>query len=109
MALGPFEKISVAQVLTEAAVSRATFYSYFPSRTAVLRGFLERAMSDLFRTVSPFLERGSGDEPVIALERSLRAVTHGWHTPDGPTSGGPPLADGTRDQRTVADDHTAIR
>jgi AcrR family transcriptional regulator len=74
-----FNDISVAQILTEANVSRATFYFYFASKFSVLSGLLENAMNDIFETVQPFLTRSPEDSPDVALERSIRAVTHAWH------------------------------
>jgi AcrR family transcriptional regulator len=74
-----FSEISVAQILTEAGVSRATFYFYFSSKFAVLSGLLESAMDDIFETVQPFLARPPGDSPSVALDRSIRAVTRAWH------------------------------
>ena len=74
-----FNEISVAQILTEARVSRATFYFYFGSKFSVLSGLLERAMNDIFETVQPFLARSPEDPPTVALERSIRAVTQSWH------------------------------
>jgi TetR/AcrR family transcriptional regulator, ethionamide resistance regulator len=71
--------ISVAQILTEAKVSRATFYFYFASKFSVVRGLLERAMNDIFETVQPFLARSPEDSPTDALQRSIRAVTQAWH------------------------------
>jgi TetR/AcrR family transcriptional regulator, ethionamide resistance regulator len=73
-----FNAISVAQILTEANVSRATFYFYFASKFSVLSGLLENAMNDIFETVQPFLTRSAEDPPDVALERSIRAVTHAW-------------------------------
>ena len=74
-----FAEISVAQILTEAKVSRATFYFYFASKFSVLSGLLERAMDDIFETVQPFLARSGEDSPTVALQRSIRAVTQAWH------------------------------
>ena len=74
-----FNDVSVAQILTEAKVSRATFYFYFASKFSVLSGLLERAMDDIFETVQPFLARSPEDSPTAALQRSIRAVTHAWH------------------------------
>lgn len=71
--------ISVAQILEEAGISRATFYFYFESKFAVLSGLLENAMDDIFETVQPFLARPAGQAPEVALERSIRAVTAAWH------------------------------
>jgi TetR/AcrR family transcriptional regulator, ethionamide resistance regulator len=74
-----FNDISVAQILTEAKISRATFYFYFASKFSVLSGLLERAMNDIFETVQPFLARSPQDPPTVALQRSIRAVTRAWH------------------------------
>jgi AcrR family transcriptional regulator len=74
-----FNDISVAQILAEAKVSRATFYFYFSSKFSVLSGLLERAMNNIFETVQPFLARPPEESPTVALQRSIRAVTHAWH------------------------------
>lgn len=74
-----FNDITVAQILDEANISRATFYFYFSSKFTVLSGLLENAMNDIFETVQPFLARSRDDSPEVALERSLRAVTRAWH------------------------------
>lgn len=74
-----FNDISVAQILTEAKISRATFYFYFSSKFSVLSALLEQAMNDIFETVQPFLARSPEDSPTVALQRSIRAVTHAWH------------------------------
>lgn len=74
-----FNDISVAQILTEAKVSRATFYFYFASKFSVLSALLERAMNDIFETVQPFLARPPEESPTTALQRSIRAVTRAWH------------------------------
>jgi TetR/AcrR family transcriptional regulator, ethionamide resistance regulator len=74
-----FNDISVAHILTEAKISRATFYFYFSSKFSVLSALLEQAMNDIFETVQPFLARSPDDSPTDALQRSIRAVTHAWH------------------------------
>jgi len=79
LARQPFNDISVAQILAEARVSRATFYFYFASKFSVLSALLERAMNDIFETVQPFLARSPEDPPTVALQRSIRAVTQAWH------------------------------
>jgi AcrR family transcriptional regulator len=79
MARTQFTDISVAHILDEANVSRATFYFYFQSKFAVLAGLLENAMDDIFDTVQPFLARPPEESPEVALERSIRAVTSAWH------------------------------
>ncbi len=74
-----FNDISVAHILAESGVSRTTFYFYFASKFTVLSGLLSRAMDDIFETVQPFLSRAAEDAPEVALERSIRQVTHAWH------------------------------
>jgi AcrR family transcriptional regulator len=74
-----FNDISVAQILDEANISRATFYFYFSSKFSVLSGLLTSAMDDIFETVQPFLAPSAEDSPGVALERSIRAVTSAWH------------------------------
>ena len=74
-----FNDISVAQILDEANVSRATFYFYFSSKFTVLSGLLENAMNDIYVTVQPFLARSPEIPPEDALKRSLRNVTRAWH------------------------------
>ncbi len=78
MAETSFADISVAQIISRASVSRATFYAYFASKFAVLRGLLQRAMRDITQTVAPFVDRAPDDEPGGALERSIRSVTQTW-------------------------------
>lgn len=75
---GSFADVSVAQILAEANVSRASFYFYFASKFSVLCGLLGRAMDDIFETVQPFLARSADEQPADALERSIRAVTQAW-------------------------------
>jgi AcrR family transcriptional regulator len=74
-----FNDLSVADILAESNVSRTTFYFYFSSKFSVLAALLERAMSDIFDTVQPFLGRAEEDSPEEALERSIREVTSAWH------------------------------
>lgn len=74
-----FSDISVANILTEATVSRATFYFYFASKFSVLSAMLQEAMDDIFERVQPFLSRAATDPPAIALERSIGAVASSWH------------------------------
>ncbi len=74
-----FDDISVANIISEAQLSRTTFYFYFASKFTVLRTLLERAVDDIFERVQPFLAQSEGDTPMEALQRSLSSVTVAWH------------------------------
>src|SRR5689334_21438809 len=70
----PAHEISVAQVLEEAGISRATFYFYFSSKFAVLAGLLALVMEEINQVVGVWLQRAEGDDPKVALRASLRAA-----------------------------------
>ncbi len=78
MARKEFGDLSVADVLAEAGVSRASFYYYFESKFGVLSGLLSRAMDDIFEKVSPFLIPSDGTDAERALETSIAAVADAW-------------------------------
>jgi len=74
----PLHDISVADIINEAQISRATFYFYFSSKFAVVTGLLARVMEEIYDTVRPFVEREEGEEPEEALRRSLNAAVNVW-------------------------------
>jgi AcrR family transcriptional regulator len=71
-------EISVAHILRESGVSRATFYFYFSSKFAVVTGLLARVYDRLFDVVQPFVSRNAGESPEGALHRSLDAAAAIW-------------------------------
>ncbi len=71
-------ELSVAQIIAEAGVSRATFYFYFASKFAVAAGLLARIMDDIYQAVQPFMARGPGDAPADALRHSLQDAIELW-------------------------------
>jgi TetR/AcrR family transcriptional regulator, ethionamide resistance regulator len=74
----PLHELSVAQIISAAGVSRATFYFYFSSKFAVVTGLLARVMDEIFEVVQPFVGREDTDDPEDALRRSLEASTRLW-------------------------------
>jgi AcrR family transcriptional regulator len=74
----PLHDISVADIIREAQISRATFYFYFSSKFAVVTGLLARVMEEIYDLVQPFVEREDGEAPADALRRSLEATFKVW-------------------------------
>jgi TetR/AcrR family transcriptional regulator, ethionamide resistance regulator len=74
----PLHDLSVAQIITAAGISRATFYFYFSSKFAVVSGLLARVMEEIFTVVQPFTAREEGVPPEEALEKSLSAAIVLW-------------------------------
>jgi AcrR family transcriptional regulator len=74
----PLHELSVAQIITEAGVSRATFYFYFSSKFAVVVGLLARVMDEMFESVQPFVIREEGVSPQEALRASVTAGVELW-------------------------------
>lgn len=75
--------LSVAEILTEAGVSRGSFYFYFPSKYAVLAALVTRVNDEVFAATQTWLHRAP-DEPLErALRESMRAALAAWrlHAP----------------------------
>jgi AcrR family transcriptional regulator len=64
----PLHELSVARVINEAGVSRATFYFYFSSKFAVLTALVARAVDEIYAAIQPYLD----DSPGVSLETRLR-------------------------------------
>jgi AcrR family transcriptional regulator len=71
----PLHEISVADILQESGVSRATFYFYFSSKYAVVTGLLARLYDEMFELV---VGRDEGESPQAALRRQLRNAAALW-------------------------------
>ena len=74
----PLHELSVAQIISSAGVSRATFYFYFSSKFAVVTGLLAQVMDEIFSAVQPFVGRTENQEPEAALRLSLQESTRVW-------------------------------
>lgn len=74
----PSHEISVAQIIEQAGVSRATFYFYFSSKHAVLTGLLAQVSDRIFEVVGPWLDTTDGADPHEALRASLTGAAQVW-------------------------------
>jgi AcrR family transcriptional regulator len=74
----PLHDLSVAQLIAEAGISRATFYFYFSSKFAVVVGLLAQVMDEIFEVVQPFVRRQEDVSPEQALHESLEAAIGLW-------------------------------
>jgi AcrR family transcriptional regulator len=72
--------LSVAQIIEQAEISRATFYSYFGSKYDVVVGLLAKIMDDVYDLTRPFIDRDDDVEPATAMSRSLEAAAAAWGT-----------------------------
>ena len=71
-------ELSVADIIAEAGVSRATFYFYFSSKYALIAGLLTQIMDDVYAVAGPFLERADDESPYEALSNGIRAAAALW-------------------------------
>ena len=76
----PLHELSVAQIISAAEISRATFYFYFSSKFAVVSGLLARVMDEIFEIVQPYVRRTDDVAPEEALRQSLAGATELWKT-----------------------------
>jgi AcrR family transcriptional regulator len=74
----PLRDLSVADIIRDAGISRATFYFYFSSKYAVLSGLLARVMGEIYEVVQPFVQRSTDVEPQAALRDSLQSAVALW-------------------------------
>jgi AcrR family transcriptional regulator len=74
----PLHDISVADIIKEAQISRATFYFYFSSKFAVVSGLLARVMDDIYEVVQPFVGGTAEESAEETLRRSLGASVDVW-------------------------------
>lgn len=65
-----FDELSVADILSSARVSRASFYFYFESKYAVLAELVRRAVTQALTAAQPWVE-----EDTESPERTLRQGT----------------------------------
>lgn len=77
-----FAQLNIGQVLREAGVSRATFYSHYGSKYAVLTELFERTMRDVEGIIAPFpfSAPDAGSAPHGGLRNGMRGVMRVWRT-----------------------------
>jgi AcrR family transcriptional regulator len=78
LASTPLHDLSVARILDEAQVSRASFYSYFESKYDLAAMLLASVMDDMYELWRPFIERREEDDPVVVFRAVLRDAVALW-------------------------------
>ena len=74
----PVAKLSVAQIIERAGVSRATFYFYFGSKYAVITALLKSVMDEMYQQIQPFVEPGPDMTDQDAIRASLEGGARVW-------------------------------
>ncbi len=77
LAITPLHEISVAQILAEAELSRASFYHYFSSKYDVVTSLMTKIFEDMYSETHTDLE-GEWTDPAAALRMSLRPAMETW-------------------------------
>lgn len=72
--------LSVSTMIAEAGVSRPTFYSYFPSKFAVVAELLREVFDEVFRSVQPWLTPEGQERPELTLRAILRDAADLLHS-----------------------------
>lgn len=73
-------ELSVAEIIREAGVSRASFYFYFASKHAVLATLAERVVGEVYDATQTWLHRAPGEPPERALRQAMRSALDLWRT-----------------------------
>jgi AcrR family transcriptional regulator len=76
----PVGKLSVAQIIERAGVSRATFYFYFGSKYAVITALLKNVMDEIYEQVQPFVNPDVNASTPEALRASLEGGARVWRS-----------------------------
>jgi AcrR family transcriptional regulator len=77
MGVQPYAEISVADLLEEAGVSRASFYFYFASKDALLTRLAERVSADVYGTSRAWFE-GDDGSPREDLRAAVAGALDAW-------------------------------
>ena len=73
-------ELSVADILGEAGVSRASFYFYFASKHAVLAALAERVADEVYVATQTWLHRAEGEPSERALRSTMSSALELWRT-----------------------------
>jgi AcrR family transcriptional regulator len=76
----PLHELSVAAVIDQAGISRATFYFYFSSKFAVLTALVARITDEIYDAIQPYLRGANGLPFDAALERRIEASAAVWRS-----------------------------
>jgi AcrR family transcriptional regulator len=74
----PLHELSVATVIDEAGISRATFYFYFSSKFAVLTALVSRVTDEMYEAIAPYLDSADQLPFDTALRRRIEASAAVW-------------------------------
>lgn len=74
----PLQDLSVAQIITEAGISRATFYFYFGSKFAVVAALVQQSIEEIYTVTKPTLRSDPGAARVAALTQRIRNSANVW-------------------------------
>jgi AcrR family transcriptional regulator len=77
LATTPLHEISVAQIIAEAELSRASFYHYFSSKHDVVTALMTAVFEDMFAETHTELE-AEWTDPAGALRSTLRPAMERW-------------------------------
>lgn len=77
MARVPFADITVANILEEAAISRANFYHYFSSKFDVLASLTAKILGEAYAEAGPW-RATAGKDRARSLDQSLRETLDAW-------------------------------
>lgn len=75
----PFRDLSVAQIIKEAGISRASFYHYFSSKFAVITSLMAMVMAQMAEAIAPYVERQEDVAPREALRDSIVSGARLWN------------------------------
>ena len=73
-----FADLSVADILSEAGVSRASFYFYFASKYTLLSAVSERAVDEVYAVTQTWLHRTGSEPPLDALRTAMGGAVARW-------------------------------
>src|SRR5262249_43168090 len=76
----PIGKLSVAQIIEHAGVSRATFYFYFSSKYAVITALLARVMEEIYEETRAFIDPGQRLDTEAGERARLVGGARGWRS-----------------------------
>ena len=71
-------ELSVAQIISAAGISRATFYFYFSSKFAVLTTLVDRAIGEIFKVSQQFIDGTSELPTELAMRQRIQASAAIW-------------------------------
>jgi AcrR family transcriptional regulator len=78
LASGSFAAASIAEIATEAGLSRASFYFYFASKQALLATLLDDAVQQFNRQIADVVGRDDFGSPAQALRATVQAASELW-------------------------------